>query len=398
MLDYRPKYDIFPTSMQLLLFYLCLALGISFLCSVLEAVLLSTPLSFISMKEAEGHKSAILLKSLKTGIDRPISAILSLNTIAHTVGAAGVGAQATNVFGDGYFGLISAILTLLILVLSEIIPKTIGASYYRSLAIPSAPVILALIYICYPLVWMSDFLTKIIANKNADASFSREEVSAMVDAGTKEGVIHNQENIIFQNIIKMEKFSVREVMTPRVVCTIADEDETLDDFYEDEKRRPYSRIPIYQEDKDNITGYVLFMDIMENLNEDKQLMKLHEIKRPILAISDKETVSTAWETLIKQREHIAMIVDEYGTFEGIITMEDIMETIFGLEIMDEKDTVVDMQKFARDKWIARKLNFKQYIDTPNRLPSSTTLGNASSHFSLVEPNDEVNEINKEQAS
>lgn len=384
--------------MQLLLFYLCTALGISFLCSILEAVLLSTPLSFINMKEAEGHKSAKLLKSLKTDIDRPISAILSLNTIAHTVGAAGVGLQASAIFGSQYFALISAILTILILVLSEIIPKTIGASYYRSLAIPSAPIILALIYICYPLVWMSEILTKIISNKNADTTVSREEVSAMVDAGNKDGVIHNQENIIFQNILKMEKFSVREVMTPHVVCTIANEDETLDDFYEDEKRRPYSRIPIFQEEKDNITGYVLFMDIMENLNEDKDLMKLHEIKRPILAISDKESVSTAWETLIAQREHIAMVVDEYGTFEGIITMEDIMETIFGLEIMDEKDTVVDMQKFARDKWIERKLNFKQYIDTPNRLSSSTTLGNAASHFALVEPSEEENEIDRKEVN
>jgi len=379
--------------MQLLLFTLCAALGISFMCSILEAVLLSTPLSFINMKEAEGLKSAKLLKTLKTSIDRPISAILILNTAAHTIGATAVGIQASNLFGEQYFVIISVILTLLILVLSEIIPKTIGATYYRSLALPSASLIQALIFISYPLVWMLDFLTRLISHNNNEKSVSREEVSAMVDAGTKEGVINNQENIIFQNIIKMDKFCVREVMTPRVVCIIANEDETLDDFYKNEKRRPFSRIPIYHEEKDDITGYVLFMDIMECINEDKEHLKLHEIKRPILAISDKETVSTTWETLIAQREHIAMVVDEYGTFEGIITMEDIMETIFGLEIMDEKDTVMDMQKFARDKWIERKMNFKLFIDTTTkRLSNSTTQGNEASHFSLVNPETRENTI------
>ncbi len=347
--------------MELLLIYLFIALGISFLCSVLEAVLLSTPPSFISMKVAAGAKGAQLMQKLKSNIERPISAILTLNTIAHTLGAAGVGAQAVKLFGDAYFGLISAVLTLLILVLSEIIPKTLGASYYRTLNPLAAPVIQLITVICYPLVWLFERLTHLISPRQTEATMSREEVSAMVETGTKEGVIKIKENVIIQNIIKMEKISVREVMTPRVVCSVADEDETLQEFYEDEARRPFSRIPVFKEDKDMISGYVLILDVMEYLAEDQHHMQLSEVKRPILAIPDTLSVSTAWERLVSHREHIAIVEDEYGTFEGIITMEDVMETILGLEIMDEKDTVADMQKFARDKWKERMAKYKQYI-------------------------------------
>ncbi len=346
--------------MELLLIYLFVALGFSFLCSILEAVLLSTPYSFISMKVAEGAKGAALLEKLKTNIDRPISSILTLNTFAHTLGAAGVGAQAVKVFGEAYFGVISVVLTLLILVLSEIIPKTLGACYYRRLATLSAPVIHIITVLCYPLLWIFDGLTRLISPKKNEASLSREEVSAMVDAGTKEGVIAIKENLIFQNIIKMEKVSVREVMTPRVVCSVANEDETLLDFYEDETRRPFSRIPVYTDEKDNITGYVLIISIMEYIAEHQDHLKLSEIKRNILTFPDTMSVSTAWEKLISSKEHIATIVDEYGTFEGIITLEDVMETILGLEIIDEKDTIADMQQLAREKWQERMAKYNQF--------------------------------------
>lgn len=179
--------------MGLIVLYLTVALTISFLCSLLEATLLSTPASFIAMKEAQGVRGAALLKELKTNIDRPISAILSLNTVAHTIGAAGVGAEAIKMFGDQYFGVISAILTILILVLSEIIPKTIGATYWRQFAIPAAKVIQGMIYICYPLVRLSELLTDAIDNKSSDTLVSREEVLSMIDAGIKEGVITREE-------------------------------------------------------------------------------------------------------------------------------------------------------------------------------------------------------------
>ncbi len=347
--------------MELLLIYLFIALGISFLCSVLEAVLLSTPHSFISMKVAEGAKGALLLEKLKTKIDRPISAILTLNTIAHTLGAAGVGKQAVAVFGEENFFFISAILTVLILVLSEIIPKTLGARYYRGLALLAAPVIQLITLTCGPLVWLFEKLSHLISPKQAEATMSREEVSAMVSAGTKEGVINSKENIIIQNVIKMEQVNVRAVMTPRVVCSVADEDESLLEFYEDEERRPFSRIPVFKEDKDIISGYVLILNIMEYIAEDQDHLKLSEIKRPILAIPDTMSVSEAWEKLISSKEHIAIVEDEYGTFEGLITMEDIMETFLGLEILDEKDTITDMQQFARDKWQERMAKYKQFI-------------------------------------
>ena len=369
---------LFTSSMGLLLFYLSSALGISFICSVLEAVLLSTPLSFVNMKEAEGNQAAKLFKKHKVEIDRPITAILTLNTIAHTVGAAGVGAQAGIVFQNVPFAAISGVLTFLILFFSEITPKTIGAAYYRSLCMPSARFIQFLILITFPVVWLFEILTRAIAPKNAETSVSREELSAMVDAGSKEGVIANKENIIFQNIIKMEKVPVRDVMTPRVVCTIADQEETLRELHEDEERRPFSRIPVYEDDDvDNITGYVLIIDVMEYLAEDQHDMKLSEIKRSIITVADTDPVSQVWERLLSNREHIALVVDEYGSFVGLITMEDIMETILGLEILDEKDTVIDMRIFAREEWKKRQLKFKQNIRIEDKFSDERGSGNSN---------------------
>ncbi len=348
--------------MVLIIVYLSLALGISFLCSILEAVLLSTPMSFISIKEAEGARNSALLKKQKVDIDRPISAILSLNTIAHTIGAAGVGAQATAVFGEEYFGWISAILTILILVVSEIIPKTIGANYWRVLALPAAKVIQFLIIVSFPLVWFSEFITKVISRKGSEGTISREEVSAMVDVGTKEGVIHSSENLIIQNLIKLNKIEVRKVMTPRIVTSTANEALSIKDFYEKGTTGgPHSRIPLYGAERDFITGYVLYKDVLEALAQDKFDLNLVDIRRPILALYEHESVSVAWEKLLASKEHIAIAVNEYGSFEGIITMEDIVETILGLEIIDEKDTVEDMQQLARQQWKERKLKYKQYL-------------------------------------
>lgn len=268
--------------MVLIIIYLFTALGISFLCSILEAVLLSTPISFISMKESEGASSAVLLKKLKQNIDRPISAILSLNTIAHTIGAAGVGAEAVKMFGEVYFGIISAVLTLLILVFSEIIPKTIGANYWRSLCLPSAKVISAMIILCYPLVWLSELITKLITSKNNDVSVSREEVSAMVEIGAEEGVFHVKENKVIQNLIKFGDILITKIMTPRVVASLANDNLTVKEFYADKKYGYYSRIPVFSENRDFITGYVLRKGVLENLAEDKFDVQLKNIKRKII--------------------------------------------------------------------------------------------------------------------
>lgn len=337
--------------MGLLLLYLFTALSISFLCSILESVLLSTPMSFISMKESEGHKSAILLKKYKQDIDKPISAILSLNTIAHTVGAAGVGAQSNIVFGSEYFALTSAILTLLILVLTEIIPKTIGATKWRELALPVTNIIHALVIITYPLVILSEGITKLISSKKQALSVSREEVSAMVTVGAQEGVFENKENRMIQNLLKLDDVTARDIMTPSSVVEMAEESMTLREFYRNPDYSTYSRIPIYNEENDDyIIGYVLRQEILEKLSEDKFDMRLSEIIRPVLTFTENESVSKLWEALLGKKEHISVIIDEYGCFRGIVTMEDVIETMLGTEIVDEKDTVADMQELARERW------------------------------------------------
>lgn len=336
--------------MGLVLLYLFLALSVSFLCSVLEAVLLSTPVSFIAMKEQEGAKNAPLMMHLKKDIDRPISAILSFNTIAHTVGSAGVGAEATKVFGDAWFGVISAILTILILVFSEIIPKTIGSYYWRQLAMPSASIIRVMIIFMYPLVWLSEFITKLISSDKQPLSVSREEVTAMVTVGTEEGVFESQEKDIIQNLFKLDNITVGEIMTPRTVVVMAQENSTLKEFYAIEEHRTYSRIPIYSENPDFITGIVLKQTVLENLAEDKFDMELRDIRRPILSYDEETPVGDVWEEMLKGKEHIAQVRNEYGCFLGVVTMEDIIETIIGQEIVDEKDTVADLQEYAREKF------------------------------------------------
>lgn len=336
--------------MELIIIYLILALALSFLCSILEAVLLSTPISFITMKEKEGVRSAALLKRQKQDIDKPISAILSLNTIAHTLGAAGVGAEAVRVFGEAYFGIISAILTILILVLSEIIPKTIGACYWRSLAIGSARLIQMLVIITYPLVLLSELITRLISPKKQPVSISREEVSAMVTVGAEEGVFQMKENRIIQNLIKLGNVQAREIMTPSVVVASASTHLSLREFYHNPLFSPYSRIPVYAANKDYITGYVLRQTILEKLAEDKFEMQLQAITRSILSFAETDSVTILWERMLEKKEHIAVIIDEYGCCRGIVTMEDIIETILGLEIVDEKDTIPDMQLWAKEQW------------------------------------------------
>ena len=334
-----------------LLLYLFSALIISFLCSILEAVLLSTPMSFITMKEQEGSAASHLLKKYKQENDKPLAAILAFNTIAHTIGAAGVGAEAQRVFENVPFAVISAILTLLILILSEIIPKTIGANYWRTLALPMTRIIHLLVILMYPLVIFSEFITRLVSRPSQQVSVSREEVSAMVTVGAEEGVLERTENRMIQNLLKLDDMTAREIMTPSSVVEMAKEDMTLRDFYSHKEYSTYSRIPIYNEENDDyIKGYVLRQTILEKLSEDKFDMHLTDIMRPILKFQETDSVGDIWETLLAKKEHISIIIDEYGCFRGIVTLEDVIETMLGTEIVDEKDTVTDMQELARSLW------------------------------------------------
>ena len=334
-----------------LLLYLFSALIISFLCSILEAVLLSTPMSFITMKEQEGSAASHLLKKYKQENHKPLAAILAFNTIAHTIGAAGVGAEAQRVFENVPFAVISAILTLLILILSEIIPKTIGANYWRTLALPMTRIIHLLVILMYPLVIFSEFITRLVSRPSQQVSVSREEVSAMVTVGAEEGVLERTENRMIQNLLKLDDMTAREIMTPSSVVEMAKEDMTLRDFYSHKEYSTYSRIPIYNEENDDyIKGYVLRQTILEKLSEDKFDMHLTDIMRPILKFQETDSVGDIWETLLAKKEHISIIIDEYGCFRGIVTLEDVIETMLGTEIVDEKDTVTDMQELARSLW------------------------------------------------
>lgn len=246
------------------------------------------------MKETDGNKTAALMKQYKNNVDRPVGAILSLNTIAHTIGSAGVGAESMKLFGEEYFGLISAILTLLILVLSEIIPKTIGASYWRSLAMPSTKIIRVLIIITYPLVLLSELITKLFTPKNHQASVSREEVSAMVDVGTTEGIFHESESKIIKSCIRLAAVKAREVMTPSIVVESANVNLTIKEFYEQQTWN-FSRIPVYDSSKDYIIGYVLKDMVLKELSEDKFETRLSDLMRPILSFNEDDSVYQIWE-------------------------------------------------------------------------------------------------------
>jgi CBS domain containing-hemolysin-like protein len=343
--------------MVTLLAYLFLALFVSFLCSIMEAVLLSTPQSFLIVKKEAGHRWATQFAELKINIDKPLAAILSLNTVAHTIGAAGVGAQAIKVFGDAYFGIVSAVLTILILVFTEIIPKTIGAKYWRSLTKSAAFVIRGMVIITYPLVMISLVITKMISKNSTEHTTSREEIAALTNIGASEGVFSEKEHRIIQNLLKLKNVRVTEIMTPRVVVAFADEILPLKDFLEDKDYLKFSRIPVFKDFEENITGYVFRQTVFEKLAEDQHELKLKDIKREIVIVPNTIVLFSLWEKLLEKKEHIALIVDEYGGLDGIVTMEDIIETFLGLEIIDEKDTITDMQVYARERWNTRQAKY-----------------------------------------
>ena len=344
--------------MGLLLVFLLSAMCISFLCSLLEATLMSTPLSYVTMREEEGYKPAIKFKQYKQESSRPIAAILSLNTIANTIGAAGVGQQATIVFGSAWFGLVSAITTILILVFSEIIPKTIGTTRWKSLMGFTTVVLTGLIYLLYPVVRLVELLTNLISPKEPDTLVSREEVSAMANVAEEGGDLEEDENTIIQNLINMDEVIASDAMTPRVVCDIAPEAMTAKQFFKDKRYLHHSRIPVYDKDEEYISGYILRMEAVQLMAEDKFDVTLGSIRRDIQSFPKDKPLDEIWDVMIEKDEQISVIIDEYGCFQGILTLEDVIETLIGDEIVDEMDTVRDMQQLARDKWkkIAKKLH------------------------------------------
>ena len=326
-----------------------LSIVVSALCSMLEATLLSTPLSFITGLEEQGAKGAGRLKRLKQNPDRPISAILCLNTIANTVGASIVGSLVYEVYGDAVVGIFSTVFTFAILIFSEIIPKTIGTSYWRSLAIPASVIINSMIFITFPLVWVLEHMQRLISSKSNQVSVSREDISAMVSVATEEEVIEKDEKKMIQNLLKLDEVTAHEIMTPSVVVEMVPGSMTIKEFYDSENT--HSRILVYDDENDEyVIGYVLRQEVLEKMAEDKFTSTLNDILRPILTFEEDDTVADIWEKLLEKKEHISAILDEYGSLRGIVTMEDVIETMLGQEIVDEKDEVVDMQEYAKDQW------------------------------------------------
>ena len=335
---------------QLIYIIMLISILVSALCSTLEATLLSTPLSYITGLEEQGVRGAARLKRLKQNSDRPISAILCLNTIANTVGASIVGSLVYEVYGDAIVGVFSTIFTLCILIFSEIIPKTIGTSYWRSLAIPASVIINAMIFISFPLVWILEHMQRLISSHSTQVSVSREDISAMVSVATEEEVIEKDEKTMIQNLLKLDEVTAHEVMTPSTVVEMAEGQMTIREFY-DSADLTHSRILVYDDENDDyVVGYALRQDVLEKMAEDKFSTTVREITRPILSFPEDEPLGNIWEKLLAKKEHISVIIDEYGTFRGIVTLEDVIETMLGQEIVDETDEVVDMQEYAKEQW------------------------------------------------
>lgn len=320
---------------------------------------MSTPISYITMKEEEGYKPAVRMKQYKTEPSRPLAAILSLNTIANTIGAAGVGKQATEVFGSEWFGLVSIVTTVLILIFSEIIPKTIGTAHWKSLMGFATAAIHGLIICLYPIVVAVEWLQKHISPEESDATISREEVSAMADVAEESGELDEDENEVIQNIIALDETTASDVMTPRVVAAIAPESMKLKAFYKDKRFMHHSRIPVYSDNDEYITGYILRMEALQLIADDKFDVTLGEIRRNIASFSEDATLDVIWDEMISKDEPISVVIDEYGCFQGILTLEDVIETIMGNEIVDERDEVRDMQQLALDRWKKRSAPAKK---------------------------------------
>ncbi len=349
--------------MVLLLLWFLLSIIFSFLCSIWEAVLLSITPSFIRSLKTKGDKLGDTLSHFKENIDRPLSAILTLNTIAHTVGAIGVGASAGALFGNNnvnlglfelsYEALIAGLMTLAILILSEIIPKTIGANNWQSLARFTVSSIKVLLFILAPLVWLSEFITSRLKKNKEMSVLSRSDFAAVVNEGEQSGALQQSESKIIKNLIKLHKLSVRDIMTPRTVVLMESEHITVEDFYNKHKPLRFSRIPVYEDQPDEISGIVLKDDILRTLAEDDHDTTLKQIKNPLTVVDDTQSLDSFMDTLASSKSHLSGVMDENGLLVGVVSMEDLFETILGMEIVDESDSVEDLQKLARKKWEER---------------------------------------------
>jgi CBS domain containing-hemolysin-like protein len=357
--------------MGLLIIYVVVSIFFSFLCSILEAVLLSVTATFLKVKEQEGKSYVIKLRTLKDDVDQPLIAILTLNTLAHTVGAILVGVQAESMvsssgyessyLGIPFVGIISGIMTVLILVVSEIIPKTIGATYWQGLAGFTTTALNAMIF---PLkwtgiLWLLQLTTKAIGKSAHMNTMTREEFVAITETAEQEGVFDTSESRYIKSLMNFNKIKVKDIMTPRSVMFMADQSLKIKEFFEQNQDLRFSRIPIYGEHQDDIKGYVLKDHILADIIYDKPADTLEDLRREITIVPMNLPIPQLFETMVASKEHIALVVDDYGSVQGLATMEDVIETLLGLEIMDESDNVEDMQLLARKNWEKRSKHIKK---------------------------------------
>lgn len=345
--------------MTLLIIYLVIAIGVSFLCSILEAVLLSITPSYQEKLSNEKPQSGSKVARVKGRLDESLSSILILNTFAHTMGAAGVGSQALQVFGAEWETLIAVLLTLAILYFSEIIPKTLGATFWQQLAVPAAFVISWLVILVYPLVWISTRLTKLFSH-GKDSEISREEIIALASLMHRDGTLISQENEYLNNVLNLREIRTEQILTPRSVVHMLSEDLTVSEALDQENTRQYTRMPIYGKTRDEVTGKVIRGDLFEAERSGDGDKPIKDFAKEVIRVSEKLPVQNLLDQFIKNKLHLFLVEDEYGQTAGVVTLEDAIETLLGQEIMDERDTVSDLQAHARDKYRDRlRMNRKK---------------------------------------
>ena len=334
--------------------FLILALGVSFICSLLEAIILSVTWSHIEILSKDDNRSGKRLKELKEDIDVPLAAILTLNTISHTIGAAGVGSE-FNKLGNEWFTVASIILTILILVFSEIIPKTLGANYWKKLAPSSAYLLDAMIWITWPIVVVLNSFSRRISEGNEDQKeMTREEMIAVAEMGENQGALEKQETQVIKNLLTMDKILAEDVMTPSTVMLTFHRNDEIGKIVDEHSPIPFSRIPVREKNLDDIIGVVYRSQIMELYGEGKTDIPMENLISELSTVSPEDSIATLLDEFLKKREHIFLVVDEYGTTQGIITLEDAVETLLGAEIVDESDSVEDMRQLARELWEKRR--------------------------------------------
>ena len=338
--------------MTLLVTYLLLTLILSFMCSLLEATLLSSTSSYIESLDKKGYspKTVDLAKDVKQNIDKSISSILTLNTFANTMGAAGVGAQAAIIFGSNWQAVIAFILTLMVLFISEIFPKTLGAIYWRKFIVPAVYIISFMVKITYPFIFLATFITNALQKgRKNEANFSKDEIITIVDMSEKEGVLQAKESVLIKNLFKLKNIKAKDIMTPRTVVFAFDSKTTLKEALLNDNLYVYSRIPVYNESIDDIAGVVFKQTILEKRVKKKKKTLLKDIMVPVHKVPENISVSTLFDMFIRMKMHLFIVQDEYGQTSGVVTLEDALETLLGIEIVDEMDQVTDMQEFAKDE-------------------------------------------------